>query len=93
MSAFAVFLHQDEPEASNKVRKHIEENFPGSNHYKFSEYVYLVTGPRLVNEVSGALGLDDDDDLYAAVLSLNGSFGGRSWVAMWDWLKAAEKVG
>ena len=92
MSAFAVILHEDEPESSAKIRAHIEEHYPGSNHYKFSDFVYFVTGPRLVSDVLDTLGFDDDDDLYGAVLRLNGSFSGRSWTKLWDWMKAAEEV-
>lgn len=87
---FVVLLHEDEPEASDKIRRLIEKHFPGSAHYKFSNCVYLVTGPRLVSEVTDALGFDDDESLYGAVLRLNGSHSGRSWVKMWDWLRASE---
>ena len=92
MSAFAVILHEDELESSVKLRERIEEHYPGSEHYKFSDHVYLVTGPRLTTDVTEALGFNQDDDLYAAVLSLNGSFSGRSWVKLWEWLKSAERT-
>ena len=88
---FVVLLHEDEPESSNKLQQRIEEHFPGSDHYKFSDLVYLVTGPRLVTEVKEKLGFNEDRELYGAVLRLNGSFSGRSWMTMWDWLRAAEE--
>ena len=88
---FVVLLHDDEPEASEKLQRLIEENFPGSDHYKFSDFVYLVTGARLVTEVKEKLNFNEDDNLYGAILRLNGSHAGRSWVALWDWLRAAEE--
>lgn len=88
MSAFAIILHDEE--SSPRLRKLIEEGYPGSEHFKFPDSVYFVTGPRLVTEVTASLGFDDDADLYAARLRLNGSFSGRSWIRLWDWLKAAE---
>ncbi len=90
MSAFAIFLHHDQTESNKRLRKLIEEAYPESAHYKFSDFVYLVTGPRVVSEVAETLKLDDEEDLYAAILRLNGSFTGRSWTAMWDWLRATE---
>ncbi len=92
MSAFLVLLHENEPEANGKLRQQIEKKYPGSSHYKFSDHVYLVTGPRLVNEVQEALGFDEDEKLYGAILRLNGSFSGRSWTKMWDWLKSTEQI-
>ena len=88
---FVVLLHEDEPESGNKLRRRIEEHFPGSAHYKFSDFVYLVTGPRLVTEVKEKLRFNEDEDLYGAVLRINGSHSGRSWVSLWDWLRAAEE--
>ena len=46
-----------------------------------------------MSDVLDRLGLDDNDDLYAAVLSLNGSYSGRSWVKLWDWMKTADQHG
>ena len=93
MSAFAIILHEDEPEANEKVRNRIEEVYPDSKHFAFSPLAYLVTGPRLVDDVINDLGLHDDDDIvYGAVLRLNGSFSGRSWERLWDWLRAADQA-
>lgn len=91
MSAFAVILHDDEPEANEKIRKRIEDEFPDADRFEFSEYVYFVTGVRLVDEVKNRLGLGNDD-MFGVVLRLNGSFGGRSWPRLWDWFKAAEEL-
>ena len=92
MSAFAVILHDDEPESNEKIRARIEVEYPGSEHFKFSPLTYFVTGPRLVTEVVDTLGLQNDDDVvFGAVLRLNGSFSGRSWTKLWDWLRAADQ--
>ena len=92
MSAFVVMLHEDEPDAAVVLRERIEEQFPGSEHFKFSDHIYLVTGVRLVSDVLQKLGLDDDVNLYAAVLSLNGSYSGRSWSRLWDWMKTTDQA-
>ena len=91
MSAFVVVLHDDEPKASATLRDRIKEKYPDGEHYRLSEYTYLVTGPRLVSDVVESLGVNEDEDLYAAILRLNGSFSGRSWANLWDWLRAAEE--
>ena len=92
MSAFAVILHDNEPEANELLRERIKQQFPGDQHFQFSDNVYLVTGERLVDKVTAKLGFDGGDDVFGAVLRLNGSFSGRSWTRLWDWLKAAEEV-
>lgn len=92
MGAYVVMLHEEGPDASVTLRERIEKRFPGSERYKFSDHVYLVTGPLLVSEVLEKLGIDDDEDLYAAVLPLKGSYSGRSWVELWDWMKATDQA-
>ena len=92
MSAFVIFLHEDEPETNAKLRGRIEDRYPGAGHYKVSEHVYLVTGQRLVSDVGETLGLSDEDELYAAILRLNDSFCGRSHTKLWGWLRAAFGV-
>ena len=91
MSAFVVLLHDDKPELSAKLRAGIENRFAGSRHHKFSDDVYLVTGARSASDVFSALGLDDDRGIHAAVLALSGSFSGRSWMNLWEWLRAADR--
>lgn len=92
MSAFVVLLHDDEQESNEKLRASIKQKFPGSEHFEFSDHAYLVTGPRLVTDVLDELGLDDDETLFAAVLRLNGSYSGRSWLKLWDWIQSTERV-
>ena len=93
MSAFVIMLHDDDT-SNDELRSSIEKTYPGSSHYKFSDFVYLVTGPRLVSDITHDLGFDDDgnEKLYAAILRLNGSYSGRSWIKLWDWLQAAEQA-
>ena len=91
MGIFAVYLHEEESESSATLRERIKDKYPKPEHYELTEHLYLVTGANLVSEVMEALGMDDNENLYAAVLRLNGSYSGRSWRAMWDWFKAAEE--
>ena len=100
MSAFAVILHDPQSaaakgfgdiESNNRiVRARIEELFKAS-HYKLSDYVYFVSGPRLVSSVADSLGLSSDEGKIGAVVSLNGSFSGYSWPELWDWLRTADR--
>ena len=89
---FVVMLHESEPEANEKLRARIEERFPSPQSYKFSDHVYLLAGPKLIEQVDDALGLRDDHELSAAILRLRGSYGGRSWRNMWDWFQAMEEA-
>ena len=91
MGTFAVLLHEDESESNATIRERIEKNYPQGHHFKFAENLYLVTGPRLANEVVQALGMVEDVHLAAVVLRLNGSFTGRSWTSFWDWMRAANE--
>ena len=90
MSAFIILRHQDDPETAEKLRTRIEKQYPKPANYKFADNVYMVTGDRLLETVTGKLGLDDDTELHAAVLRLGGTYGGRSWRNMRDWFAAAE---
>ena len=92
VSAFAVLLHDDETESKEELTRRIEEAYPGDKHFKFSDGVYIVTGPRLVDDVAKTLGLHDEADRFGVVLRLNGSFSGRSWTNLWDWLRAADQT-
>lgn len=92
MSAFVILLHENEPLSNDKLRASIEEKFPGSEHFRFSENAYLVTGVSLTSDVTERIGMEESDELYAAVLRLNGSYTGNSWARFWDWLGAAEKT-
>ena len=98
MGTFAVFLHEDELAISAELRDRIENRYPGSGrssrsgHYKLSDHVYLVRGPRLIGEVRDALGFGDDQELCAAIFRLNDSFSGRSYTSLWNWLRAAFGV-
>ncbi len=90
MGSFAVLLHEDKKASSTNVRKRLEGVFPESDYYKFSDHVYLVTGVLLTTDVMEKLKITEDEDAYAAVLSLNGSFAGRSWSKLWEWLREAD---
>lgn len=91
MSGFVILLHTDEQKESNdEIRKRIKAEYPGSEHFEFSEFTYLVTGPRLTSDVREALGINEENSLSAAILRLNGSYSGRSWVRLWEWMRAAE---
>lgn len=90
MSSFAIVLHDDDEESHARIQPLIEEHFGGDKHFRISENTYVVTGVRLVEEVAAKLGLNDEEGITGAVLRLNGSFGGRSYTTLWDWLRAAD---
>ena len=64
--------------------------FPESDYYKFSEHVYLVTGAPLTTDVAEKLEITEDEQAFAAILSLNGSYSGRSWSKLWEFLRQAD---
>lgn len=91
MGTFAILLHHDEPDANATLVERIEEKYPEDQHYRFGDTVYIVTGPRLAEDVVKTLGLADDTELAAVILRLNGSYTGRSWTSFWDWMRAASE--
>ena len=93
MGSFLVLLHENppQPDDNEDILAKIEEEFPEPDSYKFSDQVILISGPRLTTEVAKRLGFDDHDQRVGAILSLNGSFGGRSYAALWEWLRTADQ--
>ena len=89
MSAFLVLLHDDDD--NEVIRERISSSYPESDHFRFSDSVFFVTGPRLVDDVANEIGLmDDENPRRGVVVRLNGSHSGRSWKTLWDWLRAAD---
>lgn len=89
MGTFAVLLHEEQEESA-AVRERLENVFAESDRYKFSDHVYLVIGPPLADDVMEQLEIPQNEGSFAAILSLNGSFAGRSWSKLWEWLREAD---
>lgn len=90
MGTFAVLLHEQEEESSARIRKRLVDAFAKSDYFEFSEHVYLVTGAPLTTDVADKLEITEDEQAFAAILSLNGSYSGRSWSKLWEFLRQAD---
>lgn len=91
MATFAVILN----EPNERVAARLRETFPEPNHLSLSPTVYLVSGDLLVDALTAALGFAGDDaidDAVGVVFRLNGTWGGRSYQSVWDWLARADAV-
>lgn len=91
MSMFAVILN----EPNETVVSRIEETYPEPNHLQISPTAFLVSGDLLVEDVTSRLGFSGDAAVEGAVgvvLRLNGTYGGRTYRTVWDWLARAEGV-
>ena len=86
MGSFVVLLHEDADD-NEAIREKIEEAYPPPQSYEFSDEVIFISGPTLTNEITKELGFDEDEGRAGAIVSLNGSFGGRSYNALWEWLR------
>ena len=89
MSAFVVLVH---PESKDELGEAIESAYPGSQHYKFDDTTFLITGDLLTRDITDALKIGDNDERPAAVLKLNGSYSGHSFASLWEWVKDSERV-
>lgn len=91
MSTFAVILN----EPNERVLARLRETFPEPNHLSLSPTAHLVSGDLLVDALTAALGFAGDDaidDAVGVVFRLNGTWGGRSYQSVWDWLARADAV-
>ena len=88
MSAFAVILN----EPNEQVIARLKEVYPDPDHLELSPTAYLVSGNLLIEDVAAKLGFKGEDAIEGAVgvvLRLNGTYGGRSFRSVWDWLARA----
>ena len=91
MGTYAVYLKAETPESINRAVDLLEENYSERQRYRVAEDFFLISGPYMSGEITKALVLDEDPDLNLVVLRLNGSFSGRSWPSLWEWLKSADR--
>lgn len=88
MSAFAVILNK--PDAQVVAR--LKEVYPYPDHLELSPDAYLVSGNLPIEDVAAKLGFKGEDaieDAVGVVLSLSGTYGGRTFRSVWDWLARA----
>ena len=90
MSTFAVILN----EPNEQVVARLKETYPEPDHLENSPTAYLVVGDLLVDALTTRLGFSDDDAIEGAVgvvFRLSGTYGGRTYRSIWDWLARAEE--
>ena len=92
MGTFAVILQETDPEKAATIRERITTRYPDGKHFRISDEIFLVSGPVLSQDIADALGVEDDPEMLLIVLRLNGSFSGRSWSTLWEWLRAADRA-
>ena len=90
MSTFAVILN----EPNDEVVARLKEAYPEPDHLELNRNVYLLSGDLLIENVIERLGFkgeDAIDDAVGIVLRLNGTYSGRNYRSVWDWLARAEE--
>ena len=89
MSTFAVILN----EPNDEVVARLKEAYPEPDHLELNSNVYLLSGDLLIENVIERLGFKGEnaiDDAVGIVLRLNGTYSGRNYRSVWDWLACAE---
>lgn len=89
MSTFAVILN----EPNDEVVARLKEAYPEPDHIELGPTVYLVAGDLLIEDMTARLGFKGEDAIDGAVgvvFRLNGSYAGRNYRSLWDWLTRAE---
>ena len=90
MSTFAVILN----EPNDEVVARLKEAYPEPDHLELNRTVYLLAGDLLIENVIERLGFKGEnaiDDAVGIVLRLNGTYSGRNYRSVWDWLARAEE--
>ena len=90
MSTFAVILN----EPNDEVVARLKEAYPEPDHLELNSNVYLLSGNLLIENVIQRLGFKGEnaiDDAVGIVLRLNGTYSGRNYRSVWDWLARAEE--
>ena len=86
-SIFAVILTQENEE----ITKKIEKAYPTSR--QLNDFVYLVEGDCLAEDVAIASGIKGDSqvkDASGIVFKLNGAYSGFAPRTIWEWLSRYE---
>ena len=84
---FVVVLSETEPE---KIKNRIKEAY-NDYYFQLSQDCFLISSPGKAQDVSIEIGLQDpSNDDKGIVFKLNGSYSGRHYNDVWNWLYQAE---
>ena len=86
MALFAVMFHDHDPEAIERLK----EAYPAPDHIELQPDVYLINGDLLIEDILKRLRIDRPDGRGALVFRLNGTYGGKTYRSVWDWLARTE---
>ena len=76
--------------AQSSVIERIERTYPEPVHLKLASNVYLLTGDFLIDHLMDALGFKGEAaDAVGLVMRLNGTYSGRTYQSVWDWMARA----
>ena len=71
---------------NQEVERRIKQLYP-SNHYKFSDNVFLISTDTITRNLASEIGIRDDDYIESGVaFKLEGSYAGRFTPSLWEWL-------
>ena len=88
MAIFAVILHDPDP----SVITRLENAYPDPDHLRIQPNVYLITGDFLIEQIVRDLHFTQEATDAGIVFRLNGTYGGRTYPSVWDWLARAAKI-
>ena len=86
MALFAVMFHDHDPEAIERLKA----AYPAPDHLELQTGVYLINGDLLIEDILKRLGIDRSEGQSALVFRLNGTYGGKTYRSVWDWLARTE---
>ena len=84
MSIFAVIIH--DPDAG--VGSQLEQAYPEREQIQLAPNIYLVSGDLLITDIVERIGLKEEPS-GGVVFRLNGTYSGRTYPRVWDWLARA----
>ena len=86
MALFAVMFHDHDPEAIEQLKA----AYPAPDHLELQTGVYLINGDLLIEDILKRLDIDRPEGQAALVFRLNGTYGGKTYRSVWDWLARTE---
>ncbi len=92
MGTFIVISQGPDQEANERIRERIDKEYSRNASYEIDDRIHLIAGPDFTQDILDALRPEGDPETHFVVLSLNGSFGGRSRTDLWNWLRDADRA-
>ena len=92
MGTYIVISQGPDQESIESVQERIAKHYPDNESYQIDDRIHLISGPDFTQDILDVLNPEDGPERLFVILSLNGSFAGRSRTDLWNWLRDADRA-